>query len=118
MVILTDDWDGPSRSVAARAVPVFPVVRAVRAQAAGERERIARLRVAALQLQRAAEAEQRVVVRRRALDHGLELLLGLAEATGAEQGAAERLAHRGLVRLQVARPLQRDGGGVAVAVLQ
>jgi hypothetical protein len=101
-----------------RLVPVLPVVRALRAQVRGQRERAARLGVAAHQLQRAPEAEQRVVVRGRVLDDLAELLGGLGVAARAEQRAAERLADRGLVGLEVARAGQRDRGGVEVPVLE
>ena len=79
---------------------------------------MARLVVAAEQLQRAAEAEQREVVGRRAVDDRLELGRRLLVALRAEQRAAERLADRRLVGLEVAGARQRDGGGVEVAVLQ
>src|ERR687886_272372 len=82
-----------------RPVPVRAVVRPLGAQAGGQRQRGARLGVAAHELQRAAEAEERVVVRRRAVDDRLELAGGLAVATRAEQRAAEGLADRGLVGL-------------------
>ena len=71
-----------------------------------------------MQLQRAAEAEERVVVGRRVLDDGLELRGRLAVAPRAEQRAAERLADRGLVGLEVAGARQRHDGGVEVAVLE
>src|SRR4051794_28139405 len=99
-------------------VAVLPVVLTVGSQTTRQRQRIAGLGVPALQLQRPAEAEEGVVVGRCAPDDRLELLLGLAEAAGAEERPAQGLPDRRLVRLEVARPLQRDGGGVAVAVLQ
>src|SRR3954468_4186937 len=74
--------------------------------------------MAAQELQRAPQAEQRVVVRRRVLDDLAELLGGLAVAARAEQRAAERLADGGLVRLEVARARERHGRGVEVAVLE
>jgi hypothetical protein len=76
------------------------------------------LGVTAEELERAAEAEQRVVVRGRLLDDRLELGGRLLVALRAKERAPQRLADRRLVRLQVARTGQRDGGGVEVTVLQ
>ncbi len=57
--------------------------------------------------QRPAEAEVGVVVDLVAFDHRLELDRGGGEAARAEVGAAERLAHRGLLRRPPGRLLQR-----------
>src|SRR3954470_4104095 len=96
------------------AVPVDAVVAAVRTQSRGERERLPRvLRTAQLE-QRAAEAEERVVVGRRALDERLELGPRRLELRGAEVRAAEGLADRGLLGIEVARLRERGGGGVEV----
>ena len=55
----------------------------------------------------------------RVLDDGLELLGGGLVALRAEQRPAERLADRGLVGLEVARPaLSGHRGGVVVALLE
>src|SRR5829696_8581175 len=90
------------------AVPVDAVVAPVRAQSGGQRERLPRvLRTAQLE-QRAAEAEEGVVVGRRALDERLELGPGGLELGRAEVRAAERLTDRGLVRIEVAGLGQRD----------
>jgi hypothetical protein len=51
---------------------------------------------------------QNVIVGRRAVDHGLELVDRLLVALGAEQRAAERLADRGLVGGEVARAGKGD----------
>ena len=51
----------------------------------------------------------RVVVRRRELEHGAELRLGLAVAPDPEVRDAERLADRRLVRLAALRLLERHG---------
>src|SRR5262245_36511579 len=111
---------GPERLRRAppRLVAVLAVVAAVRPEVRREREWAARLGVAAHQLQGPAQAEERVVVRRRALDDLAELFGGLAVATRAEQRPAERLADGGLVGLEVTRPREGHGGGVEVAVLE
>src|SRR5215213_5184183 len=108
------------RSSRSRAGPVAvdPVVVAVGPQAGGERQRPARLVRAAALHQRAAEAEQRVVVRRRALDDRLELDRRLLEVARAEVGAAERLADRRLLWLDLGRLRQRDGRLVELALLE
>ena len=62
------------------------------------------------------DAVLRVVVDRLDVERGDELLLGRGEATGAEVGARQRLAHRALGRLELARLLERDHGRVRVAV--
>src|SRR5438874_1592039 len=77
-----------------------------------------RLRGLPLLLETAAEGVVRVVVRRRDLEHGAELALGLVVAVNAEVGDAERLADRGLVRLALLGLLQRDGGLRGHALLQ
>jgi len=97
------------RGARPRAVAVDAVIPPVGTEAGGERERLARLRRTAGLHQRAAEAEERVVVRRRALDDGLELDGRLLEAARAEVGPAERLADGGLLRLVGAGLLGRDG---------
>jgi hypothetical protein len=79
---------------------------------------LARLGAVAGQLAGPAQAEQRIVVGRVALDHGTELLARFGVAAGAEVRPAEGFADRALVRLQAAGPLQRDGGGVEVAGLE
>src|SRR5215218_6964695 len=74
------------RGPAPREVAIAPVVRPLGAQVGGERERMAGLVVAAELLQRAAEAEQREVVRRGVLDDGLELGGGGLVLLGPEEG--------------------------------
>src|SRR5579875_2145869 len=101
-----------------RPVAVHPVVPAARLQARRERERAPRLGVAAEQLQAPPQAEEREVVRRRAVDDRLELGGRLLVAPGAEQRAAERLADRRLVRLEVARPRERNHRLVVVATVE
>src|SRR5919201_5056836 len=112
---LSGSWSG---SAAARVMQVLAVVGALGTQARGQREGLARLGVTALQLQRAAEAEQREVVRRRPLDDRLELGGRLAVAAREEQRAAQRLADRRLLGLEVTRAGQRHDGGVEVAVVE
>src|SRR5215207_3731173 len=94
------------------------VVLAVRAHVGGERRVAASLPPAAGLLERAAQAEVRVVVHGVALHHGRELLRGLVEAARAEVCAAQRLADRALVGLQGARALQWHRGGHEVALLE
>src|SRR3954451_17833493 len=77
---------------------------------------MARFGVPAALLERGAEAEQGVIVGRRVLGDGLELLAGVVEALRAEVRAAERLANRVLARLEVACPAQRDDGSMEVAL--
>src|SRR3954468_12604156 len=96
------------------AVAVDPVVAPLGIHARGEGQRLACLGGAAELHERAPEAEQRVVVGRRALDHRLELRAGALEVAAAEMRAAERLADGGLVGLEIARLAQRDDGGVEV----
>src|SRR5438105_2660011 len=96
---------------AGQAVAVEPVVGAVRAQAHRESQVAPRLRPPPGLLQSPPQAEMREVVHRRALDHSGELLPGLGVAAGAEVGAAERLADRGLVGLEATGALERDRGG-------
>ena len=97
---------------------VEAVVRPVGTQVAGQRQVVA----GALGLprlgQRPAEAEVGVVVDLVALDHGLELDRGGGEAAGAEVGAAERLAHRGLLRGPARRLLQRRRRLLEVLLLE
>ena len=92
----------------AHPIAVEPVVGAVRAHAERERQVPARAAAVAELLERAAEAEVGVVVGRAALDHGRELVRGAAVAAAAEVRAPERLADRGLVRLEALRLLERD----------
>src|SRR3954471_1859515 len=100
------------------AVPVDAVVAAVGTQSGGQRERLPRvLRTAQLE-QRAPEAEERVVVGRRALDDRLELGPGGLELGGAEVRAAECLADRGLVGIEVAGLRQRHGRSREVTGLE
>ena len=68
----------------------------------------ARLVVAALIPQGAAERVVRVVVGGRELEHLAELVLGLAPARESEVGDAERLANRRLLRLEPLCLLERD----------
>ena len=68
----------------------------------------------ALLQQREAEAVVRVVVDRVELHRDGELLPRLREPPAAVVGATERLAHRALLGLEVAGPLQRDRRGVRV----
>src|SRR5581483_4790407 len=65
-------------------------------------------RLPALLVQRAAERVVGVVVRRRELEDGAELGLGLAPAADAEIRDPERLPDRGLPRLEPLRLLERD----------
>jgi hypothetical protein len=69
--------------------------------------------VAAAQ-QAQAETEVRVVVHRLDLDRPLELLTGLGEASAPVVRARERLAHGGLVGLELASPLECDHRSVGV----
>src|SRR5215208_2134181 len=111
------DSERSSRSRAG-AVAVDPVVVAVGPQAGGERQRPARLvRPAALH-QRAAEAEERIVVRRRALDDGLELDRRLLVVARAEERPPERLADRRLLRLEPGGLAERDRRLVELPRLQ
>ena len=77
-----------------------------------------RLGVASLFLQRPAERVVRVVVRRRELEHRPELRFGLPPALDPEVRDPERLADRGLVRLELLRLLERDRGLRGHAALQ
>ena len=74
--------------VAPGAVAIDAVVLALRAQRAGQRERLAGLAVAPQQLHRAAQAEQRVVVGRRVRGDRLELLGRALVALRVKQRAA------------------------------
>src|ERR1700682_1245397 len=102
--------------VTTRAIPVEPVVLALGTQGAGQRQRLASLVVASEQLHRAAEAEQRVVVGGRLGGHGVELGRGTLVTARMEQRAPERLANRGLLRLQVPRFAERHDRRLIVAV--
>jgi hypothetical protein len=104
---------GPSGAVAVRAV-----LSALRAEAGGNRQWAARLVVATQLLQGATETEVRVVIRRGGAGNRVELRGGLPVALAVEECAAERLANRGLVRLELPRTLQRHGGSRIVAALQ
>src|ERR1019366_1054173 len=99
-------------------VTIYAVVTPSRLQTGGQRQRLASLGVAAEDLQRAPHAEEREVVGRRPVDHGLELLRGLLIAPGVKQRAAQSLADRALVRCQIARARQRDGGLVVMSGLE
>src|SRR4051812_3131214 len=96
------------RRLGARSVPVDAIVAPVRAQRGGLGERPARLPGAAELHQRAAEAEERVVVRRRGRDDRLELRARALELVRAEVRAAERLADRRLVGFEITRLGERD----------
>src|SRR5579884_1005395 len=106
------------RRAGPRAVAIDAVVAASGLQAGGKREGLAGLRVTTEHLQRAAQAEQREVVGRSAIDHRLELGRRLLVALGAEQRAPERLADRGLVGIEIARAAERDRRLVVVAGLE
>jgi hypothetical protein len=67
--------------------------------------------------QAAAQAEQRVVVGGGSLDDRLELRARRLERTGTEVGPAQRLADRGLLRIQIAGLGQRDRRLVEMPVL-
>src|SRR3954465_10290010 len=90
------------------AVQVLAVVGAIGPQPGGQAQVAPSGDAVAGLGQRAAEAEVRVVVDRRALDHRGELVAGAFVAAGSEVGAAEGLADRGLVGLVGARLLERD----------
>src|SRR5437764_881122 len=77
-----------------------------------------RLESLARLLERPAEAEVGEVVDGRALDDGRELVARRRIPAGAKVGPAERLADRGLVRLEGTRSLERDRRGREVAVLE
>ena len=84
----------PPTQAGPQPVAVQPVVRAVRPHPAGQRHVAAAARLVAELLERAAQAEVRVVVGRVALHDGRELARRVAVAAAAEVGAAERLADR------------------------
>src|ERR1051325_25945 len=86
-----------------RTLPVDAVIAPFWPQLSGQRERLAGLLRAPQLEQRAAEAEQRVVVGRRPVDDGLELDARGLELARAEVRPAERLADRGLLRLESGR---------------
>ncbi len=90
--------DGSAAAAPPGLVAVAPVVGALGTQAAGQGQRVTRLLVAPEELQRAAEAEQRVVVRRRAVGDRAELRRRLRVPLGAEKRAPQRLADGGLRR--------------------
>src|SRR5579884_3275970 len=69
-------------------------------------------------LQRAAEAEQREIVGRRAVDHRLELGRRLLVALGAEESASERLADRCLIGVEIPGARERDRRLVVVPRLE
>ena len=79
---------------------------------------MAGLAVAAEQLHRATEAEERVVVGGRCRGDRLELGRGALIALRVEQRASERLADRGLVGLEVTGSAQRHDRRLVVAVLE
>ena len=97
---------------------VEAVVAPVRAQVGGQGQVVAGAGLLAGHAEGAAEAEVGVVVDVVGLDHGLELDHGLGEAAGAVVGAAQRLAHRGLLRRPPRRLGQRLGGIDEVAVFE
>src|SRR5437763_13869028 len=80
---------GALRHAAPGLIPVPPVVPALRAQLRREGERVARLAVAAEELERAAPAEEGVVVGGRAGDDRLELRGRLGVALRVEERAAQ-----------------------------
>src|SRR5450755_99295 len=100
------------------AIAVEAVVAPGGLQTGGQDQRLARVGVAAEQLQRAAEAELGEVVRRGPLDHCLELASRLLVALSVEQGATERLADRCLVGSEVARPGEGNHRLVVMARLE
>src|ERR1700730_12585094 len=102
--------------VTACAIPVDPVVLALGTQRASQRQRLTGLAVASEQLHRAAKAEQRVVVGRGPGGHSVELRRGAFVAARMEQRPSERLADRGLLRLQVPRFAERHDRRLIVAV--
>src|SRR5205823_14363310 len=104
--------------VTTRTITVQAVVLALGTQRARERERLARLAMAAEQLHRATEAEERVVVGRRLARYRLELRRGALIAARMKQRAAECLADGCLPRLEIAGPAQRYDRGLVVAALQ
>src|SRR5437868_4134342 len=69
-------------------------------------------------LERSAQAEVGEVVDRVAVHDGLELVGGCLVAAGTEVRAAERLADRALLRLELARLLERDRRGGEITVLE
>src|SRR4051794_29311755 len=100
------------------AFPINPVIAPFRPQLSGQCERLAGLLRTPQLEQRAAEAEQRVVVGRRAVHDGLELDARGLELARAEVRPAERLADRRLLRLEPRRLGQRDGGLVELPGLE
>src|ERR1700690_4390478 len=108
---------GPRR-VPAGAIAGAPVVVALGAQRAGQRERLTGLAMAPEQLHRAPEAEQRVVVGGGPCGDSLELGGGVRVALRVKQRPSERLADRVLVGLEFARPAQRDDRGLVIAVVE
>src|SRR4051794_10843763 len=94
------------------------IVAAFGPQLRRQRERFPRLLRAAQLEQRAPQAEQRVVVRGRAIDDGFELHAGRLELPRAEVRAPERLANRGLLGLEPRGLRQRHRGLVELPCLQ
>ena len=74
--------------------------------------------VAAELLHRAAQAEERIVVRGRSRGHRLELFGSTPVVLGVEQRPAERLANRGLRRLELSGTAEWHDRGKVVAVIQ
>src|SRR5437764_7526550 len=107
-----------NRRQRACAVAVDAVIASPGLQAGRQRERPARLRVTPELLQRAAKAEERVVVGGCPVDHRFELGCGLLVAAGVKQGSAERLADGGLVGSEVPGTGERDRGVVVVPCLE
>src|SRR4051794_28680178 len=102
----------------ADAVQIRAVVGPVGAEPGGQPEVAARRRPVAGLVERAPEAEVRVVVDGRALDDRGELVAGTLVAAASKVRATQRLADRRLVGLVLAGLLQRDRGGGVVAVLE
>src|SRR5207244_5634992 len=92
---------------APRAIAIEAVVGALGTQRARQRQRLAGLAVAPEQLHRAAQAEQGVVVRGRAVGDGVELRGGARVVARMKERPPERLADGRLLRLEVARAAER-----------
>src|SRR3954469_23238943 len=97
---------------------VVAVVATVGPQVRRQGEVVARAALLAGLAEGAAEAEVGEVVDRVGLDDGLELDGGRGEAAGAEVGAAQRLADRGLLGGAAGGLGQRRGRMLEVAVLK
>ena len=97
---------------------VVAVVAPVGTQIGRQRQVMAGAAGVAGHAQRPAEAEVRVVVDRMGLDHGAELPRRQSEPPRPVIGAAERLAHRGLLRFATGGLGERPGRVLEVAVLE